>query len=232
MYVLVPAMLFTVYLCKSKYAALLMVGGFGALWLATRLKTRWVIIAMLMIPPVYMYLRADAIVTGERMIAMAKQTFGEDGALSLATRVNNENLLAARAMERPWFGWGGWGAQRVTDENGKDLITDSLWIITIGKAGIVGLAGLTAMLLLPMLLICFDWRIQLWDHPAIAPLIVLGIMTALYMFDHLMNGMINPIFMLATGAVASAHYACPVVTQRPKLKMMTRRPPAHAPHPV
>ena len=31
-------------------------------------------------------------------------------------------------------------------------------------------------------------------------------MTSLYMFDHLMNGMVNPIFMLATGAVAGAHF--------------------------
>jgi hypothetical protein len=130
-------------------------------------------------------------------------------------------------MEQPWFGWGGWGASRVQDDNGKDLITDSLWIIHIGKAGCVGLAALTLMLLLPRAVACFDWRTELWLHPMVAPVIVLGMMTSLYMFDHLMNGMVNPIFMLALGAVASAHYAVPTVARRPMPQMMRR--PAYAP---
>jgi hypothetical protein len=154
-----------------------------------------------------MWLLADQIVTGEQLIAAAEHTFGEERAASLAVRINNENALSQRAMERPWFGWGGWGGYRVTDDNGKDLVTDSLWIITLGKGGWVNLLGLTMMLLLPMLLVCFDWRVELWSHPVVAPIVVLGMMTSLYMFDHLMNGMVNPIFMLATGAVSSAHYA-------------------------
>src|SRR5439155_2863840 len=151
---------------------------------------KWIIIPLLLIPPAYMFLRADAIVTGESLIAMAEKSFGEERAQSLSVRINNENQLAARAMERPWFGWGGWGASRVQDENGKDLVTDSLWIITIGKAGWVGLIGLTLMLLLPMILVVHDWRVELWTHPAIAPIVVLGMMVALYLFDHLMNGMV------------------------------------------
>lgn len=214
MYLLVPAMIFTVYLCKSKYAALLFATGIGALYVSTWLKTRWIMVALLMVAPTYMWLRADGIVTGEQMIHAAEGAFGEDRAKSLAVRVNNENALAERAMQQPWFGWGGWGGYRVVDENGKDRVTDSLWIITLGKAGWVNLIGLTAMLLLPMLLVCFDWKVELWSHPAVAPVVVLGMMCALYMFDHLMNGMVNPIFMLATGAVSAAHFAALPKTQR------------------
>ena len=45
--------------------------------------------------------------------------------------------------------------------------------------------------------------------------LVLGpvMMVSLYMFDHLMNGMVNPIFMLACGAVGSAHFAVPLAAR-------------------
>ena len=46
-------------------------------------------------------------------------------------------------------------------------------------------------------------------------MVVLGMMVALYMFDHLMNGMVNPIFMLACGAVGSAHFAVPLAARYP-----------------
>jgi hypothetical protein len=222
---LVVAMLFTVYLCKSKYALLLLVVGVATLYLAKWLRGRWVVVCLLLIPPTYMLLRSEGTMTGETLIAEAKSLFGEERAASLSVRIFNENQLAARAMERPWFGWGGWGAARVTGEDGKDLVTDSLWIITIGKAGWVGLFGLTAMLLLPMFLVCRDWRIELWTHPLVAPVVVMGMMTSLYMFDHLMNGMVNPIFMLALGAVASAHYAVPVMNRRPMPLVMQRPVP-------
>ncbi len=233
MYLLAPATAFTVYLCKSKYAILLLVTGLGSLYLARWLRTKAVIVCLLLIPPTYMVLRSTAMLTGENLIAQAQSMFGEERAASLATRINNENQLAARAMERPWFGWGGWGAARVTGEDGKDLITDSLWIITIGKAGWVGLAALTAMLLLPMFLVLYDWRIELWLHPLVAPVIVLGMMVALYMFDHLMNGMVNPIFMLAVGAVSSVHYAVPLAARMPAPAAMPPRPVrGFAPRPV
>ena len=234
MYLLVPAMLLTVYLCKSKYALLLLVTGVGTLYLAKWLRMRAVVVALLMIPPTYMFLRSEGVITGQELIAQAKSIFGQERSESLAVRLNNENALAARAMERPWFGWGGWGAARVTGDDGKDLVTDSLWIITLGKAGWVGLAALTAMLLLPMLLVCRDWRIELWTHPMVAPVVVLGMMTSLYMFDHLMNGMVNPIFMLAVGAVSSAHYAVPAMMVRRPMPpgMMQQRRPAMMQRPV
>jgi len=83
------------------------------------------------------------------------------------------------------------------------------------------------MLLLPMLLVCKDWRVELWTHPMVAPVVVLGMMTSLYMFDHLMNGMINPIFMLAVGAVGSAHYALRPAARRamPQTMAAQFRPP-------
>jgi hypothetical protein len=227
MYVLIPAMFFTVYLCKSKYAVLLLAAGMAALFTAKWLRTKALIACLLLVPLGYSALRASGEITGEAMIGWAQGVFGEERAASLALRLNNENLLADRAMEKPFFGWGGWGAARVQDEQGKDLITDSLWIITLGKAGWVGLISLMAMLLLPMILVMMDWRIELWNHPSVAPIVALAIVCALYMFDHLMNGMVNPIFMLAAGAVGSAHYIFPEMAHR-----ATPRQMAHASRPV
>ena len=232
MYVLVPAMILTVYLCKSRYAMLLLIIGVGALYMVTWTRLRVLIVLLLMIPPIYMIVRAEGMVTGDGMISMARDMFNEERAESLAYRLNNENILAERALERPYFGWGSWGGYRVTDEYGKDLITDSLWIITLGSRGIVGVSALTAMLLLPMLLVCYDWRVQFWTHPLVAPVVVLGMMVALYMFDHLMNGMVNPIFMLACGAVSSAHYAVPLAARYPATpQMIPINRPAYPPRP-
>ena len=222
---LVPALLITAYLCKSKYALLLLLTGVGMLYLAKTMRTSWLIILLALVPPTYTILRATGAVTGETMVAEAKNWFGDERSRSLFVRVDNENALVEKAMEKPWFGWGGWGRSRVTDDEGRDRITDSLWIITIGKAGWVGLAALMAMLLLPMLLVCKDWKVELWSHPAVAPVVVLGMITMLYMFDHLMNGMVNPIFMLAVGAVGSAHY---ILKPQPRAAfpvMMGQRPP-------
>jgi hypothetical protein len=231
MYVLVPAGILTIYLCKSKYAVLLFATGAAALFTAKWLKTKWLIACLLLVPFTYTALRASGMMTGENLISAANDLFGEDRSKSLAVRINNENALAERAMEKPFFGWAGWGGARVQGENGKDLVTDSLWIITLGKAGWVGLAALTCMLLLPMVLVILDWRVELWSHPMVAPIVALAVVVMLYMFDHLMNGMVNPIFMLATGAVSSAHYVFPEMAKRATVRQMASARPMYMPQP-
>ena len=228
MYLLVPAMIFTVYLCKSKYAALLLIAGAGALFLTKWMRTKALLACLLVVPLGYTALRATGVITGEGMIALAGEIFGEERAGSLGVRLNNENLLAQRAMEKPVWGWGGWGGARVQDEHGKDLVTDSLWIITLGKYGWVGLLAVMAMLLLPLVLVMRDWRVELWHHPLVGPIAVLAMVCAMYMFDHLMNGMVNPIFMLAAGAVSSAHYAIPQMARRATPAQMAGATPVHA----
>jgi hypothetical protein len=220
MYVLMPAMFLTVYLCKSKYAVLLLGTGMLALFATKMLRTKALMICLLLVPLTYAALRASGMMTGATIISVAQAVFGEERSKSAAMRVNNENPLAARAMEKPIWGWGGWGNARVQDEQGKDLITDSLWIITLGKYGWVGLLSLMALLLLPMILVVRDWRVELWHHPAVAPIVALAMVCALYMFDHLMNAMVNPIFMLAAGAVGSAHYIFPVMARRATPRQM------------
>jgi hypothetical protein len=204
-WLLVPCLLLTALLCKSSYAILLMIGGIGVLYATTLIRSRIFIYMLLCVAPIFMATRATGVWSGQWMIDFAEKNFGADRAQSIWTRVINDNALAAKAMERPVWGWGGWGRARDYNELGKTATTDALWIITLGNAGIVGLAGLTLMLLLPILLAMHDFPIATWSYPRVAPVIALALVLVLYMLDHLMNGMVNPIFMLATGSLGSMH---------------------------
>ena len=70
---------------------------------------------------------------------------------SVDFRFKNEDVLLNRAMERPWFGWSGWGRNRVFNENGKDLsVTDGKWILIFGINGLVGFIAYYGILILPI----------------------------------------------------------------------------------
>lgn len=206
MFVLLLLLAGTALLCKSSYAILLLFAGAAALMLTNLLRTRLFVIALLLFPPTFIALRASLVFDGMALVEMVNNTLGEERAHSIYTRVSNENELSQRALDRPVFGWGTWGDARVKDEEGKNSgIIDSLWIIVIGQQGLVGLVALITMLLLPMCLVLYDYPPASWAHPRVAPIAALGLLLVLYMFDHLMNAMVNPIFMLACGAVSSAH---------------------------
>src|SRR5262249_36168522 len=80
-------------------------------------------------------------------------------------------------------------------------ITDGMWVIALGNNGLFGLVSLYAALLLPMWLLAKRINPRLWITPAVAPLCVLSALTNLYAIDCLGNAMINPIYLLALGAV-------------------------------
>lgn len=73
-------------------------------------------------------------------------------ASSFQTRIDNEDSLLERADQRALFGWGGFGRNRVYDEDtGKDMsITDGTWIIIIGSSGWAGYIATFGLLCLPM----------------------------------------------------------------------------------
>ena len=198
----VPLLLVTVA-SKSMASLLLMVGGLGALYVATRTRARWPIIAMIAVAPCYMTVRATGLWDGQNLVRFVTTLAGEDRAESLETRFINENLLAERAFIKPVFGWAGWGRSRVYDRYGKDIsITDGQWIIALGEHGLVGLISFTAALLLPVGLTLKRFPIRFWAHPRVAPAAALAVVLLLYMVDNLLNAMTNPVFMLVAGALA------------------------------
>ena len=87
----------------------------------------------------YPFMSISEVFPHQGIMAVAT-TLNEERAQSLQFRFDNEDALLSHGRERFFFGWGGWGRNRVYDnETGADLsVTDGHWIITFGIAGIVG----------------------------------------------------------------------------------------------
>ena len=65
--------------------------------------------------------------------------------------LENDDMLIAKAMQKPLFGWGGWSRNRVFEESGRDMaVTDGFWILELGSNGCVGLISMTLAMLLPV----------------------------------------------------------------------------------
>jgi len=59
----------------------------------------------------------------------------------LGFRFYHEAQLLDLAVQKPFFGWGGWGRNRLIDS-----ITDGYWIIVMGKYGVFGFVGIFGLL--------------------------------------------------------------------------------------
>ena len=204
--VLLPGLVATTILCKSTGAILLLVVGLAVLWAVTVTRSPVPALVLAAIAPFYCVARTSGVWDGRGLVALSSSSAGEDRAQSLEFRLDNEDMLMARALQRPAFGWGGWGRARVIDENGKDLtITDGLWIIALGNYGIVGLAAVVSVLTLPLILLCRHCPARRWKEPGVAPIAALAVLLVLYMIDNLSNAMFNPVYYLAAGALLSPH---------------------------
>ncbi len=140
--------------CKSVgplvYAVLLT----PLIWFAPY-RTQAVVAALLAaIVVTYPILRGAHLVPVDQIVDFAR-SFSDDRAGSLLFRLNNEELLLARAQERPWFGWGGFGRAFLHDPISGELsvIADGAWVILMGSSGWLGYIaefGLTALPLLAL----------------------------------------------------------------------------------
>ena len=200
---LVGVLLGTTVFCKSFGALILLMLGLGCLFVARQLRLTLIMVALVCIPPAYMLARTvGGWYPGTFVNAVA--LVDEQRAGSFSFRLHHEDSLAERALQRPVFGWGGWGRNRVVDEStGADIsVTDGLWVIVLGQNGIIGLTGVTAVLLLPAALLFRRFPATTWRKPALAAPVALAIVPVLYAMDCLMNAMPNPILVLASGAIA------------------------------
>ena len=178
--------------------------GSGALFLCSWSRWRMAAIVLLMVPVLYVYGRVWGGWTGQSIVDAVGGTVDKERGESFAFRLENENILVRKAMEREVFGWGGWGRSRVYDEDGTDITTtDGLWIIVLGDRGLFGLFALGACMLLPAALLF--WRVppRSWAQPEYAAPAALAMTLVLYCVDGLANAMINPIFMLMAGGLGN-----------------------------
>lgn len=200
------AMSITFILLKSTGAYFLALLGAAVLILARYYRAAWPVALIPMLVVFYLGGRASEIYTGRGLENLSREYIGDARADSLKTRLDNEDRLIAKAKQQWLFGWGGWGRNRVYNEDGKDItITDGLWIITFGQNGIVGLMALYGMLLAGTCAIaCWPatkWRVLSPSRSAnLAGLMVVSSLAAL---DSIPNAVLLPIFIVAIGAIAS-----------------------------
>ena len=103
---------------------------------------------------VYPLLRGAHVVPLDAILDYARG-LSPERAWSLQFRIENEEILLARAEERPWFGWGGYARNFLHDPvTGERLnIADGAWVIQIGTYGWLGYIAEFGLLCLPLWLL-------------------------------------------------------------------------------
>ena len=197
---------------KSLNGWFLVALGIGLLLVSSHWKTRlpvWALIAAIVLYPA---LRIAGFWSPEAGETFARIVLTEKRDSSLVLRFWSEDRLVDRALERPWVGWGGWGRQMVSEIHpvlNDPVVTDSRWIIAFGRNGLVGLAALLAMLLLPTTLFTRRLHPRTWTEPAVAAAAALAVVPLLWATDNLVNDMRNPVFLVILGALATVAAAHP-----------------------
>ncbi|QYK42463.1 MAG: hypothetical protein KF887_04905 [Paracoccaceae bacterium] len=110
--------------------------------------------ALAVIVITYPFLRGAHLVPLDDILAFAK-SISTERHQSLEYRILNEEQLLARAQEKFWFGWGGYGRSLILDPyDGRILsVPDGGWIIVLGTYGWLGYAAMFGMLVLPLLML-------------------------------------------------------------------------------
>ncbi len=193
----------TTVLCKSAGAMFLLVLGTGIFFSARALKSRWPFLLLLLLPLLYMSLRGTGAWSAQNLVNLSARAANAERAGSLEFRIQNENVLVDKARLRPWLGWGRYRRSYVRDENDVIVsVPDGLWVLALGRDGLLGLTAMTMTLILPCLLFLRRYPPARWRQPEVAAMAGLPILIALFMIDNLFNNMFNPTMLLAGGGMA------------------------------
>lgn len=133
-------------------------------------------------------------------VTQVANSLSNDRGGSFIFRLENEDKFLQRAFEKPIFGWGSWGRNRIYSiDSGKDLsITDGAWIIALGTWGWIGYLSMFGLL-------CFGCIRMLWRRGVVSsislPSAALCALLSLNLLDSIPNESIRPLTWLIAGAV-------------------------------
>lgn len=189
-------LVFILVLCKSLGALVLSLSAVLIVILLKRKARKIILTLSALLVLSYPVLRGADLIPVQ-IIADQVARYSEERGGSFQTRIDNEEQLLARASQRPWFGWGGYGRNRVFDENtGKDLsITDGTWVIVVGTNGWVGYFAAFGILCLPMLPMGRSRLVGSLAREGVA------LVLAVNLLDLLPNSSLGPITWLLAGTV-------------------------------
>jgi hypothetical protein len=205
---LVVFLLFTNILVKSTGALILLFLGLFIFYFCRRIQSSIPLIVLLVSTSIYLLSSAFFEIDKSSLVDFVSHHVSIDRAESLNYRFHNEDLLTYKARHRLLFGWGGWGRNKVYQENWEGnlvdiTVTDSRWIIIFGKNGIIGLVSHYSAFILPILFFTVRFNGATWHLQVVAPSAALAISVTLFMVDSLLNDSGIPVFPLAAGGLAS-----------------------------
>ncbi len=148
------------------------------------------------------YLRASKIAPTDDLVQFAAK-YNAERADSLKFRFDNEDALLEKAMERPYFGWGTYGRNRIYDEDsGRDLsVTDGEWMIHFGVRGAIGYIGWALLLVMPVFAATRPMKRGM-PPPDQILLGTLALTLAVHTLDLLPNASFNRFIYILAGTVA------------------------------
>jgi len=188
-----------IVLCKSLGALLYTVTMVPLLLFASTRMQRMIAIVLVCIAVLYPVMRGTGLFPIDTILNYSDQLDPLRGA-SLRFRVTNEELLLARANEKPFFGWGGWGRAMIFNETGKMTSTvDGHWIIVFGSLGWTGYLGTFGLLAYVVALAARRSSRSDQKDQGYVGLILLVV--AINMVDLLPNATITPLTWLFAGAL-------------------------------
>lgn len=190
-------------LCKT-LAAAVYAAVVAPIVLFTRPRS-WVKITciLLLILCAYPALRTFELIPVHHISEIAKNV-SIDRSSSFQTRVQNEDQLLAKANQKPLFGWGTWGRNRIFDRRtGKDLsLTDGGWIIAFGTFGWLGYLSIFGLFTIAAFSALGAVGKQV--TPSSITIGALSLLLAVNLIDMLPNDNLTPITLLVAGSIASA----------------------------
>ena len=143
----------------------------------------------------YPMARGAGVVPVEAVLDLARSVDAERAA-SFQFRLDNEDLLLAKANEKALFGWGTWGRGFIYNTWGNRIsVTDGAWIILMNGFGWVGYLAQFGLLCVPVMRVALRREIR----PETA---FLAAVLAANLLDLIPNATLESITWMLAGAVA------------------------------
>lgn len=197
-------LLITIF-CKSTGAYFHLALMLPVIWF---LSPRWqmrVALVLVVFVLTYPVLRANDMIPVDAITDWMKENVNRDRAMSLWFRMYTEGEVLARAQERIWFGWGGFGRPFIFDEvTGQQVsVLDGYWAIEIGNRGLVGFVATFGLVTWPVFSAIRAFRRieKKADRRLIA---AVSLMVVLYVFDWIPNSSLTPDLTFLSGGLAGA----------------------------
>ena len=202
----VPLFILTTILCKSVNGWFAMLLGFASYFLYKSCTSIRPFQVLLLIIPFYIALRISGVLAGSTIENFASQFVDISRLQSLELRLHEEDLFIQKMLQRPLLGWGRIGrARQVSSTTGEKIgiPIDALWLIVVSLKGMFGLGSLfLGMLIGPWRALRYlAKKSKMIGRYSIFPLL-LSLIVMMFLIDSLMNGMINQVYIVISGALS------------------------------